>query len=77
MEKTISHKMEMILEGTEKISIAPADQFERMIEAFCAKIPDCAPSETNFEDDLLRMQCLMDAAAQSHRERRTIELTDL
>lgn len=63
--------------GMEKITTAPADQFELMIKAFCTNIPDCAASEWNFENDLLRMQFLMDSAAQSHRERRTIELPEL
>lgn len=63
--------------GVEKNIVAPADQFELMIEAFRANIPSCGMNEKNFENDLLQMQKVMDAAAQSHRERRTIELPDL
>jgi NDP-hexose-3-ketoreductase len=63
--------------GLEKLPVEPADQFQLMIEAFCAGVRGTVVDGKNFEDDLLRMHFLMDAAAQSHREGRTVDLSDL
>ncbi len=73
--------------GVEKIVLEPADQFRLMIEDFAAQIggdrsagglsaSSSAPAR-DYENDLLRMQAIMDAAAQSARERRTVEIKDL
>jgi predicted dehydrogenase len=62
--------------GTEKILMEPADQFRLMIEDFAAQISGGAEHK-NYETDLLRFRSIMDAAAQSARERRTIEVKDL
>jgi predicted dehydrogenase len=61
----------------EKITLEPADQFRLMIEDFCATITGGAGAKKNYEADLLRQQFVMDAAARSHRERRTIEIENL
>ncbi len=63
--------------GLEKITVAPADQFRLMIEAFCANISGRAADETNFENDLLRLQSMMDATARSAREQRIISIENL
>jgi predicted dehydrogenase len=63
--------------GVEKISLEPADQFRLMIADFCATITGGAEAKKNYEADLLRQQFVMDAAARSHRERRTIEIEKL
>jgi NDP-hexose-3-ketoreductase len=62
--------------GIEKIVLEPADQFRLMIEDFAAQISGGAEMK-NYEADLLRMQTVMDAVAQSARERRTIEIKNL
>lgn len=62
--------------GVEKIILDPADQFRLMIEHFCATITGAEKNE-NFESDLLRLQSVMDAAARSVRERRTVEIENL
>jgi predicted dehydrogenase len=62
--------------GIERIVLEPADQFRLMIEDFAAQIGGGAPPK-NYEADLLRMQAIMDAAAQSARERRTVEIKNL
>jgi predicted dehydrogenase len=61
--------------GVEKIVLEPADQFKLMVEDFAAQISGAAAKD--WEGDLLRQQAVMDAAAQSFRERRTIEIQDL
>jgi predicted dehydrogenase len=63
--------------GLEKITVAPADQFRLMIEAFCANILGRAADETNFENDLLRLQSVMGAAIRSAREQRIISIENL
>jgi predicted dehydrogenase len=63
--------------GIEKISLEPADQFRLMIEDFCANISGGAAAKNNFEEDLLRLQSVMDAAALSAREQRTVEIENL
>jgi predicted dehydrogenase len=73
--------------GVERIVIDPADQFRLMIEDFAAQISghrsaDGPPASSSavskdYEGDLLRMQAVMDAAAQSVHERRTIEIKNL
>ena len=62
--------------STEKIIMGPADQFRLMIEDFAVQISGGAEHK-NYEADLLRLRGIMDAAAQSARERRTIEIKDL
>ncbi len=63
--------------GVEIITLEPADQFRLMIEDFCATITGGAAAKNNFENDLLRLQSVMDAAARSARERRTVEIENL
>lgn len=66
--------------GTEKVILGPSDQFRLMIEDFIAQIRAEISSERpakNYEADLLRLQGIMDAAAQSARERRAVEIKDL
>ncbi|HEX9048151.1 MAG TPA: Gfo/Idh/MocA family oxidoreductase, partial [Verrucomicrobiae bacterium] len=48
--------------GIERITVEPADQFRLMIENFCATITGAALNDS-FENDLLRLQAVMDAAA--------------
>lgn len=62
--------------GVEKISLEPADQFRLMIEDFAAQINGAAERKP-WESDLMRLQAIMDAAAQSARERRTVEIKNL
>jgi NDP-hexose-3-ketoreductase len=62
--------------GIEKIVLEPADQFRLMIEDFAAQISGGAEMK-HYEADLLRMQTVMDAVAQSARERRTVEIKNL
>ncbi len=61
---------------TETLIFEPADQFRLMIEDFAAQISGGAETK-NYEADLLRMQTIMDAVAQSARERRTVEIKNL
>jgi predicted dehydrogenase len=63
--------------GVEKITLEPADQFRLMIEDFCAAISGAAAVKNDFEDALLRLQSVMDAAARSAREKRTVEIENL
>ncbi len=63
--------------GVEKISLEPADQFRLMIESFCTIITGGAAAKNDFENDLLRRQSVLDAAARSVRERRTVEIENL
>jgi predicted dehydrogenase len=63
--------------GVEKITLEPADQFRLMIEDFCATISGAAAVKNDFEDALLRLQSVMDAAARSAREKRTVEIENL
>ncbi len=63
--------------GVEKTSIEPADQFRLMIEDFCATITGSMTAEKKIENDLLRLQSVMDAAAHSARERRIVEIENL
>jgi predicted dehydrogenase len=63
--------------GVEKISLEPADQFRLMIEDFCATISGAAAVKNDFEDALLRLQSVMDAAARAAREKRTVEIENL
>jgi NDP-hexose-3-ketoreductase len=60
--------------GLDIVSVDPADQFRLMIEEFCATITGGAAAGKDYENDLLRLQSVMDAAARSARERRTIEI---
>lgn len=63
--------------GVERITVEPADQFRLMIEDFCATISGSAAAKDDWENNLLRLQTVMDAAALSARERRTIDLENL
>jgi NDP-hexose-3-ketoreductase len=70
-------KTNLILEtqaSAEKISVEPADQFGLMIENFSTNISGA--SFQNFEDEWLLRARVFDAATQSARERRTIDLTE-
>ncbi len=60
--------------GIERIDVEPADQFRLMTEGFCAVIQGGFEATTHFEADLLRQQSVMDAAARSAREQRTINI---
>jgi len=62
--------------GGEIILIEPADQFRLMIEDFCATITGTTRNN-DCENDLVRLQAVMDAAARSVRERRTVEIKNL
>jgi dTDP-3,4-didehydro-2,6-dideoxy-alpha-D-glucose 3-reductase len=72
MKTTINLETET---GTEKISLEPADQFALMIEGFSANIAGSASQ--HFEHEWLQRAKVMDAAARSARERRTIEIENL
>jgi dTDP-3,4-didehydro-2,6-dideoxy-alpha-D-glucose 3-reductase len=61
--------------GVEKISLEPADQFALMIEGFSANI--AGTSFQNFEAEWLQRARVIDAAARSARERRTVEIENL
>ncbi len=63
--------------GVEKLMVEPADQFRLMIEDFCATISSSVAANNNFESDLLRLQSVMDAAARSAREKRSVEIEKL
>ena len=63
--------------GMEKIMVEPADQFRLMIEDFCATLSGSAAANNHCENDLLRLQSVMDAAALSAREKRTVEIENL
>jgi len=62
--------------GIAKIVLEPADQFRLMIEDFAAQISGGVEMK-NYEADLLRMQTVMDAVAESAHERRTVEIKNL
>lgn len=62
--------------GVERMALEPADQFRLMIEDFAAQIRSGTKTK-NYEEDLLCMQTIMDAAAQSARERRMVEIKNL
>jgi len=74
-------------QAAETISIGGVDQFRLMIEDFAAQIRGGTSADgasanfsapaSDYETDLLRMQAVMDAAAQSAREGRTIEIKNL
>jgi predicted dehydrogenase len=69
-------KTTMVVEtdaGTERMVLEPADQFRLMVEDFAAQIGGGTETK-DYEGDLLRLQAVMDAAAQSAREQRTIEI---
>lgn len=63
--------------AVERISVDPADQFRLMVEAFCAQVDGGADEKATYEADLLRLRTIMDAAARSARERRTVEVENL
>ena len=63
--------------GVEKILLEPADQFRLMIEDFCATISGSAASKNDWENDPLRLQSVMDAAALSAYEKRTVAIENL
>jgi NDP-hexose-3-ketoreductase len=63
--------------NTESFIYKSVDQFRLMIEDFADAISGGAAPGNRYERDLLRQQTVMDAAAQSLRERRTIEIKDL
>jgi NDP-hexose-3-ketoreductase len=71
IKTTLNLEME---NGAEKISVEPADQFALMIESFSANISGA--SFQNFENEWLQRAQVIDAAARSARERRTIDLTE-
>lgn len=70
---------EIILEtATEKkiIPITPADQFQLMIEDFCAQISQPSAPHT-FEENLLRQHAVMEAAMRSHMQHAPVLLSDI
>jgi dTDP-3,4-didehydro-2,6-dideoxy-alpha-D-glucose 3-reductase len=73
MKTTIALEMET---ATERIEIAPDDQFRLMVDDFSAEIRGDASPRKDFEVDILRQHEVMDAAARSHREGRVIALSD-
>lgn len=61
--------------GRETITVPPVDQFQLMIEDFCHEISrDPAAQTSKFEEDLLRQHRIMDAAWQSHLQKKPIFL---
>jgi NDP-hexose-3-ketoreductase len=62
--------------ATERIEIAPDDQFRLMVDDFSAQIRSGGLLQKEFEVDILRQHEVMDAAARSHREGRVIILSD-
>jgi predicted dehydrogenase len=55
---------------TETISVAPADQFQLMLKAFCAELKNPGPDSQSFEEKLLLQHRVMAAAERSHLEKR-------
>lgn len=70
--------VELLIEtgsGRETISVSPADQFRLMLEDFCCEINRGADSQNvRFEEDLLRQHRIMDAAWQSHLQKKPVFL---
>jgi dTDP-3,4-didehydro-2,6-dideoxy-alpha-D-glucose 3-reductase len=62
--------------ATERIEVAPDDQFRLMVDDFSAQIRNAGSGRREFELDILRQHEVMDAAARSHREGRVIALSD-
>ncbi len=73
MKTTIAVETEA---ATERIAIAPDDQFRLMVDDFSAQIRGQGSGNREFELDILRQHEVMDAAARSHREERVIALSD-
>ena len=68
---------EIILEtrsGKEVIPVPPADQFQLMVDDFCAHLED--PSSP-FEENLLRQHAVMEAATRSRLEQRPVLLSEI
>ena len=63
--------------GVEKITLAPADQFGLMIAEFCATLGGGPVSANPYEQELLQLQTVMDAVAESARQQRTLNLSTL
>ncbi|MBI5381001.1 MAG: Gfo/Idh/MocA family oxidoreductase [Opitutae bacterium] len=61
--------------GSEQREIPPADQFGRMIDTFAASLTDQAAARQQAQE-LLRRHAVLDAAARSHREKRTVALSE-
>jgi dTDP-3,4-didehydro-2,6-dideoxy-alpha-D-glucose 3-reductase len=62
--------------GTESFSVDPADQFRLMIDDFSALLTGVSAVGEDFETELLRQHAVMDAAARSQREGRSVDLTE-
>jgi NDP-hexose-3-ketoreductase len=61
--------------GSERITVPPADQFRLMVDDFANEIRS-GRREHDFEDQALAQSAIMDAAWRSHREERTIGVTE-
>lgn len=62
--------------GVERIEVAPADQFQLMLDDFAAQVRRPPAARKDFAPDLLRQHAVMDAARRSYREGRRVALTD-
>jgi predicted dehydrogenase len=62
---------------TETISVAPADQFELMLQDFCAQLQNPSAGAESFEEKLLRQHAVMAAAWRSHLEKRLVLLSEV
>lgn len=72
-------KTELIIDsisGRQIVPVAPADQFQLMIDDFCAQIQSGSRSRS-FEDNLLRQQAVMEAARCSNAQRRPVFLSEI
>lgn len=63
--------------GTEEISVGAHNHFLMMIDAFCEGIKSRSESRFNFEEDLLNQARIMDAARLSHKESRSIQISEI
>lgn len=61
---------------TEKIDMAPVDQFGLMLDSFCDTLSGNGPAE-NYEDDLLAQARILGAARRSAQEGRVVDISEI
>lgn len=62
---------------TEKISVGAHNHYLLMIDSFCRQIIGESPFGFNFEEDLMNQAKIMDAARMSHKENRSITISEI
>ena len=61
----------------EEFSVDPHNHFLLMIDSFCMQVSGNSISNFNFEEDLINQAKIMDAARISHKENRSVHISEI